>query len=165
MHLSGCFVIVIKQAVYLCFVIMWGLVGAWSRFWWRISHSQYRNLPVEVEYICESGQSSEFKWINQPDAAISQVYYMSHTALHVSGIFITIIRSSTRSVAASGLPLGRGDSSAVGRVRADRPDHDQQHCYHHAPTGNQRLLLNLLSSWWWAWGCPKHVELYLNVKQ
>jgi len=21
-----------------------------------------------------------------------------------------------------------------------------------------------LSSWWWAWGCPKHVELYMNVK-
>jgi hypothetical protein len=23
------------------------------------------------------------------------------------------------------------------------PDHDQQHCYHHAPTVNQRLLLQL----------------------
>jgi hypothetical protein len=29
---------------------------------------------------------------------------------------------------------------------ANRPDHDQQHCYHHAPTVNQRLLLQLLSS-------------------
>ena len=28
------------------------------------------------------------------------------------------------------LPSERGDSSAVGR---GRPDHDQQHCYHHAP--------------------------------
>jgi hypothetical protein len=27
---------------------------------------------------------------------------------------------------------------------ADRPDHDQQHCYHQAPTVNQRLLLQLL---------------------
>jgi hypothetical protein len=27
---------------------------------------------------------------------------------------------------------------------AGRPDHDQQHCYHHAPTVNQRLLLQLL---------------------
>ena len=32
------------------------------------------------------------------------------------------------------LPLERGDSSAVGRRRAGRPDHDQQHCYYHAPT-------------------------------
>ena len=30
------------------------------------------------------------------------------------------------------LPLERGDSSAVGRGRAGWPDHDQQHCYHHA---------------------------------
>jgi len=27
--------------------------------------------------------------------------------------------------------LERGDSSAVGH---GQPDHDQQHCYHHAPT-------------------------------
>ena len=34
------------------------------------------------------------------------------------------------------LPLERGGSSAVGRSRAgyNWPDHDQQHCYHHAPT-------------------------------
>jgi hypothetical protein len=32
-----------------------------------------------------------------------------------------IIRSSTTAVAASGLPLERGDSSAVGRGRAGRP--------------------------------------------
>jgi len=23
----------------------------------------------------------------------------------------------------------------------------------------------LIGSWWWARGCPKHVELYLNDKQ
>jgi len=28
--------------------------------------------------------------------------------------------------------------------RHNRPDHDQQHCYHQAPTVNQRLLLQLL---------------------
>ena len=39
---------------------------------------------------------------------------------------------ATTAVAASGLPSELGDSSAVGRGWADRPDHDQQHCYHHA---------------------------------
>ena len=52
----------------------------------------------------------------------------------------------------------------VGHGRSSWPNHDQQHCYHHAPTVNQRLLLQLLSSWWWAWGCLKYVELYLNDK-
>ena len=35
--------------------------------------------------------------------------------------------ATTTAVSASGLPLERGDSSAVGRGRAgcDRPDHDQ----------------------------------------
>jgi len=47
-------------------------------------------------------------------------------------------------VAASGLPLERSGSSAVGRGRARGPDHEQQHCYHHARTVNQRLLLQLL---------------------
>jgi hypothetical protein len=40
----------------------------------------------------------------------------------------------TTAVAASGLPSELGGSSAVGRGWAGRPDHDQQHCYHHAPT-------------------------------
>jgi len=52
--------------------------------------------------------------------------------------------ATTTAVAASGLPLERGGSSAVGRGRAGRPDHDQQHCYHQAPTVNQRLPLQLL---------------------
>jgi hypothetical protein len=30
--------------------------------------------------------------------------------------------------------LERSVSSAVGRGRAGRPDHDQQHYYHHVPT-------------------------------
>jgi len=51
--------------------------------------------------------------------------------------------STTTAVAAPGLPSELEDS-AVGRGRAGRPDHDKQHCYHKAPTVNQRLLLQLL---------------------
>jgi hypothetical protein len=40
-----------------------------------------------------------------------------NTAQHVSGIFMSIIRSSTTAVAASGLPFERGGNSAVGRGR------------------------------------------------
>ena len=56
------------------------------------------------------------------------------TAQHVSGVLMPIIRSSTTAVAASGLPLEPGGSSAVGCGQAGRPDGDQQHCYHHNPT-------------------------------
>ena len=42
--------------------------------------------------------------------------------------------ATTAAVAASGLLSELGESSAVGRGRVGRHDHDQQHCYHHAPT-------------------------------
>jgi hypothetical protein len=69
-----------------------------------------------------------------------------NTAQHVSDILIPIIRSLSTAVAASGLPLKRGGISVVGRGRAGRTDHDQQHYYHHVPTVNQRRLLQLISS-------------------
>ena len=53
-------------------------------------------------------------------------------------MFLTSSRPSsvatTTAVAASGLPSKLGDSSTVGCGRAGRPNHDQQHCYHRAPT-------------------------------
>jgi hypothetical protein len=64
-------------------------------------------------------------------------------AQHVSSILMPIIRSLSTAIAASGLPLERGGSSVFGRVRTD---HDQQHCYHHVQTVNQRRLLQLISS-------------------
>ena len=69
-----------------------------------------------------------------------------NTAQYISGILMSIIRSLSTAVAASGLPLERGSSSAVGRVQSDRTEQDQQHCYHHVPTVNQRRLLQLISS-------------------
>jgi len=69
-----------------------------------------------------------------------------NTAQPVSGILMPIIRSlSTAAAAASDLPYERGGSSVVGCCD-NRTDHDQQHCYHHVPTVNQRLLLQFISS-------------------
>jgi len=44
------------------------------------------------------------------------------------------------------LPLEHGGSSAVGHGMADRPDHDQQHCYHHASKVKPEAVTAVLSS-------------------
>jgi hypothetical protein len=56
--------------------------------------------------------------------------------------------------------LERGGSSAVGR---GQPYHDQQHCYHHAPTVKpeaasavELLMMGVRN--------PKHAELHINFK-
>jgi hypothetical protein len=62
-----------------------------------------------------------------------------------------------------------GGSSVVGRGLAGytvqtttgrlyRPDHDQQRWQHHAPTVKPEAVNAVVSSWWWAWRRPKHVE-------
>jgi len=57
-------------------------------------------------------------------------------AQHVLGASTPIIRSIQLHQQPLVLPLEGGGSSIVGRGLAgyNWPDHDQQHCYHHAPT-------------------------------
>jgi len=82
-------------------------------------------------------------WINQPEARICQVYYLSfkYSSICFGHPHVHHQELQQTAVAASGLPLERGDSSWSW---SGRPNHNQQHCYHHTPMVNQKLLMQFV---------------------
>jgi len=125
----------------------------------QVRASPYFASPCIIIF-CKSVHHHTFNWITQPDAANSQVYYLSFKysstcfghpyALHqeLQQLQYTVLLSAAivEELELIGVCCGWRTPAVLLVVvgPADRPDHDQQHCYHQATTANQRLLLLLL---------------------
>jgi len=92
------------------------------------------------------GFNSAFKGlINQPDAAVSQVYYSSFKYSSTCFGHLYAHHQELNNCSSS-LWFYRWSVVIAVLLVVVGTDHDQQHCYHHALKVNQRLLLQLLSS-------------------
>jgi hypothetical protein len=74
-----------------------------------LKHRHYRKVKAQRIY--------SNKLTNQVHQSLSFIACRLNKAQHVSSILMSIIRSLSTTVAASGLPLERGGNSVVGRGR------------------------------------------------
>jgi len=105
--------------------------------WIETSDLWLKGWPTVFKFkVCKSVHHYTFQ-INQP----TRCNNFSSLLLDVY-VQLSMFRASSRPSSKAQqlqwqplvLSLGRGGGSAVGRGQASRPDHDQQHCHHHAPT-------------------------------
>jgi len=112
--------------------------------------------------VCKSVHHHTFNWINQPDAANSQVYHLSfkysstcfgHPYAHHQEQPLVYRRSLV--IAVLLVVVGR---TTTNRIATTTPQRQTRGCY-----------CSFCSSWWWAWGCPQtcwavHKRQIINLR-